>query len=82
MKNHSPSPPYPPSFLVRNSINVNAQLYRAKCLLTYWEFMERKIRIGTTSLVLNRKDGQKRTPGENVGNTGEDRREPPGIRTV
>ena len=46
----------PPSFLVRNSGNVNAQLYKAKGLLIMWDFLERKRRIGTTNVVLNRKD--------------------------
>lgn len=45
-----------PSFLVRNSDNVNAQLHRAKGLLTMWDFLEVKRRIGTTTILLSRKE--------------------------
>lgn len=45
-----------PSFLVRNGDNVNAQLHRAKGLLTMWDFLEVKRRIGTTNILLSRKE--------------------------
>jgi hypothetical protein len=46
----------PPSFLVRNKDNVNAQLHRAKGLITMWDFLEYKGRIGRTQVILNRKE--------------------------
>ena len=51
MKNNTP-----PSFLVRNKDNVNAQLYRARGLITMWDFLEYKGRISRTHVILNRKD--------------------------
>jgi len=45
-----------PSFLVLNKDNVNAQLHRAIGLITMWDFLEYKGRIGRTQVVLNRKD--------------------------
>ncbi|MFC2063075.1 hypothetical protein ACFLS8_03945 [Chloroflexota bacterium] len=48
--------PSSPSFLVRNSINVNAQLHNARGLLTMWYFMDYKVRVGMTNIILNRKD--------------------------
>jgi len=45
-----------PSFLVRNNVNVNAQLYRARDLITMWDFLEHKGRIGRTHVVLNSKE--------------------------
>ncbi|MEN8614663.1 hypothetical protein ABFB09_05195 [Dehalogenimonas sp. THU2] len=51
------SPPsFPPSFLVQNKDNVNAQFYKAKSLLTMWDFLEYKGRIGTTIIALNHKE--------------------------
>jgi hypothetical protein len=46
----------PPSFLVPNMDNVNAQLWRAQGLLTMWNFLEYKGRIGRTYVILNLKD--------------------------
>ncbi len=46
----------PPSFLVRNNVNVNAQLYRAMGLIIMWDFLEHKGRIGRTYLVVNSKE--------------------------
>jgi len=51
-ENNTPSP----SFLVLNKDNVNAQLHRAIGLITMWDFLEHKGRIGRTHVVLNRKD--------------------------
>ncbi len=45
-----------PSFLVRNKDNVNAQLWKAKGLITMWDFLEHKRRIGRTHVIINRKD--------------------------
>jgi len=45
-----------PSFLVHNKDNVNAQLHRAQGLITMWDFLEYKGRIGMTNVILNRKD--------------------------
>ena len=49
-------PPVPPSFLVRNVDNVNSQLWRAQGLLTMWDFLEYKGRIGMTKVIFQRKD--------------------------
>jgi len=46
----SPSPS--PSFLVHNSGNVNAHLDRARGLITMWDFLEHKRRIGRRQVVL------------------------------
>jgi hypothetical protein len=46
----------PPSFLVHNKDNVNAQLYYAQGLITMWDFLEYKGRIGTTHVIMNRID--------------------------
>jgi len=46
----------PPSFLVLNMDNVNAQLHRAKGLITMWDFLEYKGRVGRTHVIVNRKD--------------------------
>jgi len=46
----------PPSFLVHNRSNVNSQLWRARGLLTVWDFLEYKGRIGRTKILLNRKE--------------------------
>jgi len=43
-----------PSFLVHNKDNVNAELYRAQSLLTMWEFLEHKRRIGRTHVILHK----------------------------
>lgn len=48
----------PPSFLVRNMDNVNAQLHRARGLITMWDFLEHKGRVGRTHVILNRKDNR------------------------
>jgi hypothetical protein len=45
-----------PSFLVLNKDNVNAQLHRAIGLITMWDFLEYKGRIGRTQVILNRID--------------------------
>lgn len=45
-----------PSFLVHNKDNVNDQLHRARGLITVWNFLEHKGRIGRTHVILNRKD--------------------------
>ena len=45
-----------PYFLVRNTDNVNAQLHRARGLLTMWDFLEYRGRIGRTHVILNRID--------------------------
>ncbi len=45
-----------PSFLVHNKDNVNAQLHRARGLITMWDFWEYKGRVGRTHVVLSRKD--------------------------
>ena len=44
-----------PSFLVLNKDNVNAQLHRARGLITMWDFLEYKGRIGMTQIILQRK---------------------------
>ena len=49
-----PSPS--PSFLVLNMDNVNAQLHRARGLITIWDFLGYKGRIGSTHVIMNRKD--------------------------
>jgi len=46
----------PPSFLVLNKDNVNARFWRAKGLITMWDFLEHKGRIGRMHVILNRKD--------------------------
>ncbi len=48
--------PPPPSFLVNKRDNVNAVFWRAKGLITMWDFLEHKGRIGRTNVILNRKD--------------------------
>ena len=48
--------PSPPSFLVRNKDNVNAQLHRARGLITMWDFLAYKGRVGMTQIILQRKD--------------------------
>ena len=45
-----------PSFLVLNKDNVNAQIRRAEGLITMWDFLEYKGRIGRTQVIMNRKD--------------------------
>jgi len=48
------SPPSsPPSFLVPNKDNVNAQLHRAQGLITMWDFLVYKGRVGRTHVILN-----------------------------
>ena len=47
-----------PSFLVHNKDNVNAQLQRAQGLITMWDFLEHKGRIGRIHVILNRIDDQ------------------------
>ena len=47
------SPPCPPSFLVLNKDNVNAQLHRAQGLITMWDFLVYKGRVGRTHVILN-----------------------------
>jgi len=49
-----------PSFLVRNSDNVNAQLYWARGLLTMWDFLEHKVRIGRMHVLLSGKEDCRR----------------------
>ena len=44
-----------PSLLVLNMNNVNAQLHRARGLLTMWDFLEHKVRVGRTHIIVNRK---------------------------
>jgi hypothetical protein len=51
MKNNTP-----PSFLVRNNDNVNAQLYRARGLIIMWDFLEYKGRIGRTHVIMSCRD--------------------------
>ena len=46
----------PPLFLVRNKDNVNAQLHRARGLITMWDFLAYKGRVGMTQIILQRKD--------------------------
>ncbi|MEQ4488556.1 MAG: hypothetical protein AAC993_06990 [Dehalococcoides mccartyi] len=55
VEGRSSSPVPPPSLLVHNNVNVNAQLYRSKGLLTYWDFMLHKVRVGNTVVVLQNK---------------------------
>ena len=43
----------PPSFLVVNMDNVNAQLHRALGLITMWDFLVYKGRVGRTHVILN-----------------------------
>jgi hypothetical protein len=45
-----------PSFLVNNKVNVNAEVWRAQSLLTMWEFLEHKGRIGRTYVILHKID--------------------------
>lgn len=45
-----------PSFLVLNKDNVNARLHRARGLITMWDFLEYKGRIGRTHVILQEKD--------------------------
>jgi hypothetical protein len=45
-----------PSFLVPNNDNVNAQLYRVRGLITMWDFLEYKGRIGRTHVILSSKE--------------------------
>ncbi|GAJ02221.1 unnamed protein product, partial [marine sediment metagenome] len=42
----------PPSFLVYNKDNVNAQLHMARGLITMWDYLVYKGRIGTIQVVL------------------------------
>lgn len=46
----------PPSFLVPNKDNVNAQLHRALGLITMWDFLEYKGRVGRIHVILNQID--------------------------
>ena len=48
--------PSPPSFLVHNRDNVNGQLWRARGLITMWDFLEYKGRVGRTSIILNKEE--------------------------
>jgi len=50
---HQPS--YP-SFLVHNKDNVNAAFWRARGLITMWDFLEYKGRIGRTKVILSKKN--------------------------
>jgi len=43
----------PPSFLVHNKDNVNARFWRARGLITMWDFLEYKGRIGMTHVIMN-----------------------------
>ncbi len=45
-----------PSFLVHNKNNVNSQLYWAKALRAMWDFKLYKGHIGTTNILLNKKN--------------------------
>jgi len=45
-----------PSFLVLSKDNVNAALWRAKGLLAMWDFLEYRGRVGTTHVLMSRKD--------------------------
>lgn len=45
----------PPSFLVRNKDNVNDVLWAARGLITMWNFLDYKGRVGITNILLNRK---------------------------
>ena len=45
----------PPSFLVLNKDNVNARFLRARGLITMWDFLEYKGRIGRMHVILVRK---------------------------
>jgi len=45
--------PSPPSFLVNNKDNVNAQLHRVQGLITMWDFLEYKGRIGRIHVIMN-----------------------------
>ena len=49
-------PPYSPSFLVHNRDNVNSALFWAQGLRTMWDFMEYKVRVGKTNIILNKED--------------------------
>lgn len=49
----------PPYFLVRNMVNVNSQLWRARGLLAMWDLLEYKRRIGMTNIIVSRKDNPK-----------------------
>jgi len=46
----------PPSFLVLNNDNVNSQLYYAQGLITMWDFLLYKGRIGNTHVIPNQID--------------------------
>ena len=48
-------PTSPPSFLVHNKDNVNARFWRARGLITMWDFLLYKGRIGITQIILQRK---------------------------
>jgi len=48
--------PSPPSFLVHDMDNVNAQLCRTESLLAMWDFLVYKGRVGRTHVVLSRRD--------------------------
>ncbi len=48
-------PSSPPSFLVHNIDNVNCRYSLAKGLITMWDFLEHKVRIGKTNILLNHK---------------------------
>jgi hypothetical protein len=49
-----------PSFLVQDISNVNSQIWRAKGLLTMWDFLEHKGRIKRINVVLQRLDAPKK----------------------
>jgi hypothetical protein len=48
--------PSPPSFLVQTIDNVNYRYSWAKGLITMWDFLEYKVRIGKTNILLNHKE--------------------------
>lgn len=48
--------PVYPSFLVHNVDNVNARFWAARGLVTVWDFLEVKGRIGRTNVVVQRRD--------------------------
>jgi len=46
-------PPSPPSFLVLNRDNVNAELQKTRELATMWDYLEHKVRIERTHVIMN-----------------------------
>ena len=48
--------PDTPSFLVSDMNNVNARFVRARDLITMWDFLEYKGRVGRTHVIMNLKD--------------------------